>query len=106
MPTGYRGPWCAKSILLLFRLSSQKQYSGGVLKKFTKLTGKHLCWSLFLEKFQVQPTKVLIEEALVHAFFREFCEIYESTHFVKHLQTTASIFNEFLQHVLGEEISS
>ena len=30
--------------------STEKYYEIGTLKKFIKLTGKHLCWSLFLNK--------------------------------------------------------
>ena len=58
----------------------------GVLKNFAKFTGKHLCWSLFLIKFQaLYPLKIcrslflnkvtgprpatLLKKRLQHMFF-------------------------------------
>ena len=49
-----------------------------VLKSFTKVTGKHLCQTLWME-------------ALAPVFYCEFCEIFNSTFFTEHLRTTASI---------------
>ena len=41
-----------KKTLIIFRSShSQKLFKIGVLKSFAIFTGKHLCWSLFLIKF-------------------------------------------------------
>ena len=34
---------------------SQMFFKIGVLKKFAKFTGKHLCWSRFLIKLQASP---------------------------------------------------
>lgn len=40
----------------------------------------------------------------IFIFSCEFCEIYESTYFER-LRAAAPVFNEFLQHVPGEQIS-
>ena len=34
-------------------------FKKGVLKNFANLTGKHLCWSLFLIKLQARRTPIL-----------------------------------------------
>ena len=47
----------------------------GVLRIFTKLTGKHLSQSLFLIKFQPKPATLLKKEILAQLFSCEFCEI-------------------------------
>ena len=53
-----------------------------VLKNFTILTGKHLCWSLFWLKLrQETPTQV---------FSCEYCENFKNTYFGKHLRTAVS----------------
>ena len=46
----------------------------GVLKYFTKFTGKHLCQSLFFNK-------VIKNETLAHVFSCEFCDIFKNTFF-------------------------
>ena len=51
----------------------------GVLRNFAKLTGKHLCQSLFLNK----------KETLAQMFSSEFCKISKNTFFKEHLRTTA-----------------
>ena len=51
----------------------------GVLKNFTKLTGKHLCQSLFIKK-----------EALAQVYSCEFCEISKNIFSSKLQPTTAS----------------
>ena len=48
----------------------------GVLKNFTNFTGKRLCQSLFFIK----------KEALAQVFSGEFCEIFNDTFFIEHLQ--------------------
>ena len=52
----------------------------GVLRNFSKFTGKHLCQSLFFNK-----------ETLAQVFSREFCEISMNTFFIAHLWATASM---------------
>ena len=45
----------------------------GVLRNFVKLTGKHLCQSLFFNK--VADLKYIKKETLEQLFFCEFCKI-------------------------------
>ena len=44
----------------------------GVLKNFTKFTGKHLC-------------QIIKKETLAQVFSCEFCEIFKNTIFIEHL---------------------
>ena len=47
----------------------------GVLRNFTKFTGKHLCQSLFLNKFAVlKPAHFIKKETIAQVFSSEFCE--------------------------------
>ena len=41
----------------------------GLLKNFTKFTGKHLCWNLFLNKVQAWSTATLLKQKLRHRCF-------------------------------------
>ena len=52
----------------------------GVLRNFTKFTGKHICQSLFFNK----------KETLAQVLSCEFCEIFKNNFFTEHLWTTAS----------------
>ena len=68
---------------------------GGVLKKaalknFTKLTGKHLCWSPFFNKAAGLTCNFLEKETPKKVFFCEFCQNFKKTFFVEHHQATAS----------------
>ena len=60
----------------------------GVLKIFTKFTGKHLCQSLFFNK--VTGLTLLKKETLAQMFSREFCELFKNTLFTKQLWAAAS----------------
>ena len=51
----------------------------GVLRKIPKLTGKHLCQSLFLIKLQAESCNFTKKETLAQALSCEFCEISENT---------------------------
>ena len=68
--------------------------NGGVLKTFTKITGKHLSHSLFFIKLQLQ-TKAwnCIKKKLWHrcfpVYFTKFLRT--STFFTEHLQATVSV---------------
>ena len=53
----------------------------GVLKNFTKFTGKHLCHSRFFNK----------KGTMAQVFPCEFCEISKKTFLTKHLWATASV---------------
>ena len=65
----------------------QNTIQKAVLKNFHIFTGKHLGWSFFLIKLQLQtPTKV---------FSYEYFEILKNTYFEEHLRTTASNYGNF-----------
>ena len=52
----------------------------GVLKNFTKFTGKHLCQSLFLNKVAgLRPATLLKKRTLAQVFSCEFCENFKNT---------------------------
>ena len=54
----------------------------GVLRNFAKLTGKHLCQSLFFNKVAgLRPATLLKKETLAQVFSCEFCEISKNTFF-------------------------
>ena len=55
-------------------------YKKGVLKKFAKLTGKQLYWSLIFHKVA----------AFLKKFSREYCVIYKNTFFTEHVRAIAS----------------
>ena len=63
----------------------------GVLRNFTKLTGKYLCQSLFLNKLAGLRPEEKIKETLAQVFFCEYCEISKITFFTEHLRATASV---------------
>ena len=62
----------------------------GVLRNFTKFTGKHLCQSLFLNKATCNFIK---KETLAQVFSREFCEISKNSFFTEHLWAPASLLS-------------
>ena len=69
----------------------------GVLRNFSKFTGKHLCQSLFVCNF-------IKKETLAQLFSCEFCQISKSTFFTEHLKATASdmisrVFNILLRRL-------
>ena len=53
----------------------------GVLKNFTKFTGKHLCQSLFFNKFAGLRPATLLKKAPTQVFFCELYEIFKNTFF-------------------------
>ena len=59
----------------------------GVLRKFAKFTGKHLCQSLFLNK-----VAGALKEALAQVFSCEFCEFSKNSFLTEHVWATASFF--------------
>ena len=61
----------------------------GVLRNFTKFTGKHLCQSLFFNK--VRPATLLKKETLAQVLSCQSCKISKSTFLTEHVWTTASI---------------
>ena len=70
------------SLLLLLRSSWPEMFcKKGVLRNFTKFTGKHLCQSSFLNK--VADLKVA--GTLAQVFSCEFCEISKTPFFTEQL---------------------
>ena len=65
----------------------------GVLRNFTKFTGKHLCQSLYFNKVAGACNFIKIE-ALAQVFSCEFCEISKNTFFTEHIWATASGANK------------
>ena len=68
----------------------------GVLRNFTKFTGKHLCQSLFFNKvagLRPQTCNFIKKEPLAQVFCCEFCENSKNTLFTEHLWTSASELN-------------
>ena len=61
----------------------------GVLRNFTKFTGKHLCQGLFFNKLQAKACR-FIKKTLAQKFFCEFYEISKNTCFTELVWTTAS----------------
>ena len=57
----------------------------GVLRNFTKFTGKHLCQSLFFNKVAGLACNFIKKETLAQVFSYEFCEISKNTLFTEHL---------------------
>ena len=67
----------------------------GVLRNFTKLTGKHLYQSLFFNKVAgLRPTTFIKKETTAQVFSCELCEISKNTFFIEHLCTTGSILSK------------
>ena len=54
--------------------------TGGVLKKFAKCTGKHLCQSLFFNKNRrPQDLQLFKKRDSGTVFSRQFCEMFKNT---------------------------
>ena len=62
----------------------------GVLKNFTKFTGKHVCQSLLFNKVAGENSNFIKKETLTQVLSCEFFEIFKNTCFTGHLWTTAS----------------
>ena len=76
---------------LAMKLSHRRCFvKKGVLKNFAKLTGKHLCQSLFLNKVAGRACNFIKKESLAQVFSCEFCEFFKNTFFTEHLRVTAS----------------
>ena len=63
----------------------------GVLRNFTKFTGKLLCQSLFFNK-------LIKKETLAQVFFCEFCEISKNTFFLQN--TSAGCFFQYQEPII------
>ena len=87
---------CSKAVLLhklLAKILIIKATTGSVLaknywnyiKNLAKITGKHLCQSLFFNKVDKRDT-------LTQVFYCELYKTFKNTSFTEHLRTTASTF--------------
>ena len=59
------------------------------LKSFAKFTGKHLCWSLFLNKVEGLRPATILKKTLTQVISCDYCEIFKNTYFKEHLRTAA-----------------
>ena len=73
----------------------------GVLRNFTKFTGKHLCQSLFFNKVtDLRPACNFIKkETPAQVFSSEFCEISKNSFFTEHIWWLLLVF--FILHLLN-----
>ena len=83
-------------------------YKKGVLKKFLKFTGKHLCHSSYLIKLQAETCNFIKRETLVQVFSCECSEFFRNIFFREHLRVTASTscqrFNDDHMKVIEENV--
>ena len=69
---------------LAMKLSHRRCFvKKGVLKNFAKLTGKHLCQSLFLNKVAGRACNFIKKETLAQVFSCEFSETSKNTFFYR-----------------------
>ena len=61
-------------------------------ENFGKFTGKHMCWSLFINKV-TGAFNVLKKVTLTQVFPCEFCETFKSNFFTEHLRATLPNIN-------------
>ena len=74
-PNGYR---------IIIRSSHPEVfYEIGVQRNFEKLTGKHLCQSLFFKKVAGLYLQVIKKETLELVCYCEFCKIFKNTSFYR-----------------------
>ena len=71
----------------------------GVLRNFTKFTGKYLCQSLFFNKVAGLRPATLLKRESGAGVSCEFCEFSKNTCFTEHLWMTASKINCFIEKV-------
>ena len=83
----------------------------GVLKKFAKFSGKHLCQSLFFNKVAGGACNFIKKETLAQVFSCEFCKISKNTFFYRTPPVAASVLisplycpieGVFCRHVLWD----
>ena len=84
------------NITPIFRSSRAEVFcKKGILKNFTKFTGKHLCQSLFFNKAAGNFIK---KETLAQVFSCEFCKIFKNTYFYRTSPVVASSFSKETIH--------
>ena len=75
------------SSVFLWTIDTERALLKKDVKNFANITGKHLCWSLFLIKLQVCRPTNFIKRRLQHRYFS--CQnsgIFKSTYFKEHLK--------------------
>ena len=70
----------------------------GVFRNFAKLTGKHLCQSLFFNEVVGQACNFIKKETLAQMFSCEFCEISNNTVFYRAPPVAASVVRRNTKH--------
>ena len=65
-------------------------YKKAILKTFAIITGKYLCWSVFLKKLQALRPTTLLNKTPTQVFYCDYCETFKNTYFEEHLRTAAS----------------
>ena len=68
--------WFATSVVLLYHKEE-------IAIIFSKFTGKHLCQSLFFNKFAGQACNFIKKQTLAQVFSCEFCKIFKNTNFYR-----------------------
>ena len=83
-----------------FRSSYQRCFvKKGVLRKFAKFTGKHLCQKVFFNKVAGLPESLFRQRVSDTGVLREFCKISGNAFLREHLLTTASVsFDNSISH--------
>ena len=81
----WKSPWYAYITCLWFRGSHRRcSVRKGVLRDFAKVTGKHLCQSLFFNKVAG------LAQVLEQVISCDFWEISKNTFFTEHIRVSAS----------------
>ena len=79
----------------------------GVLKKFTKFTGKHLCQSLFFNKVASLRPATLLKKRLWHrCFLVNFVKFLRTTFFIEHFRWLSLMYIQFRSYVQEEKSSN
>ena len=74
----------------------------GVLRKFAKFTGKHLCRSLFFKKVAGLACHFIKKVTPAQVFSCEYCEICKNTFFTEHLWTAVSLHKNIYKKAHNE----
>ena len=84
----------------------EKQSSRGVLGNFTKLTGKHLCHSLFFNKVAVLRPATLLKNRLWHRCFSvNFVKFLRTPFCIEHLWWLLLACNPFPVYLLSKHVA-
>ena len=84
------------NLLLLYKQPSEVFCKKGVIRNFAKFTGKHLCQSLFFNKFAGSSLQLYWNWDSGTGAFQRIFEISKNTFFTEHLWATTSDFEGFM----------